>query len=140
MTTALLLGGCSYGYTLKADTHDGKVIFTPELSTSRRSQGRGCFANFTVKTKAGETVWEWGSDKYAPGPCQNLLPVTYGVAPAGLKEATRAKPLQLGVDYVIEAWDGDSYTGSFRLQRGIYAENLPYVSNILAEAGASSSR
>jgi hypothetical protein len=140
VTTTLLLGGCSYGYTLKAEAKDGKVTFTPEPTSGRRSQGTGCLSSFTVKTKGGETVWEWGSEKYTPSPCQNLLPVTYGVVPGGLQEATKAKPLRLGVEYVVEAWDGNSYTGSFRLEQGVYAENLPYVSNILSEAAASSSR
>ncbi len=134
---ALLLSGCSYGYVLKAEAHDGKVVFAPEPQTGRRSQGTGCLFNFTVKTASGETVWEWGAKAYIPPPCQSLLPVTYGVVPAGHEELTKAKPLKLDTVYVVEAWDGDSYTGSFRLMNGVFAENLPYVSHEASNAAAS---
>lgn len=137
VVTTLLLSGCSYGHILKADAHDGKVVFAPEPQAGRRSQGTGCLFNFTVKTASGETVWEWGSKGYAPPPCQSVLPVTYGVVPAGRQELTKAKPLKLDTVYVVEALDGDSYTGSFRLMNGVFAENLPYVSNEASDAAAS---
>jgi hypothetical protein len=57
LAAALLLAGWSYGYVLKAETRDGKVVFLP-APLARRSQGTGCLVDFTVKTKDGETVWE----------------------------------------------------------------------------------
>jgi len=126
LSVLLAAAGCSYSYTLKAEDQDGRIVFVPEIKDGR-NQGTGCFASFVVETLAGEVMWEWSTKGYKDPPCQNLLPVTYGVLPAGVDEITRAKPLKLGVVYALAAWDGDSYHGTFRLRQGVIADNLPVV-------------
>jgi hypothetical protein len=114
----MLLAGCSYHYQLQVVERNGWVAFEAE-----GDQGTGCFSDLKVTSEAGEVVWELDAGQYLPTPCENKLPLRYGVVPGGMQERVKAVPLRAGVLYRIEAWDGDSYSGAFRLGRGLI-ENL----------------
>ncbi len=111
---SMLLVGCSYHYPLEAVERNGRIAFEP-----KDDHGTGCFADFKVTSEAGEVVWEVDAGQYLPPPCENKLPLIYGVVPEGMQERVRAAPMRSGVLYRIEAWDGDSYSGAFRFGQGI---------------------
>jgi hypothetical protein len=111
---SMLVAGCSFHYELEAVVRDGRLLFQP-----KDHQGTGCFSDFTIRSETGEVVWEVGAGQYLSPPCDNRLPVIYGVVPAGMEERVRAEPLRDGVLYRIEAWDGDSYSGAFWLRQGM---------------------
>ena len=56
--------------------------------------------------------------------CDNILPVTYGVVPAGMQERVKATPLRPAELYWIEAWDGSRYSGAFRITRDGIVEKI----------------
>lgn len=113
-----VVGGCSYHYQLEAVERDGRLVFE-----AKGDHGTGCFADFKVTSEAGEVVWDIDAGRYLPPPCENRLPITYGVVPEGMLERVRAAPLRVGVLYRIEAWDADGYSGAFRFGRDI-VENI----------------
>ena len=121
--TAVLISGCSYGYTLKAEMRDGHVYFVVEPAPHKPPPG-GCLDDFTVKAPTGEVMWAWKADSYIRPPCRSDLPLAYGVIPAGRRELTKAKPLKLGVVYSVVGWAGDAYSGSFRLKQAIVVDNF----------------
>lgn len=111
--------GCSYHYELRAVFQDGKVTIVPANDT-----GTGCLWRFTVTSDQGHVVWGVEGGAYSPPPCDNKFPITYGQVPSGMKERVRAQPLHLGVTYHVEASDGDSYSGSFRLRRVLVIDQV----------------
>ena len=116
---SMLLAGCSYHYELEAVEKNGRILFQP-----KDEHGTGCFSDFKVTNETGEVVWELDAGQYLPPPCDNKLPVIYGVIPRDMKERVKAAPLQAGILYKIEAWDGDSYSGAFRFRQGVVVENI----------------
>jgi hypothetical protein len=116
---SLLTASCSYHYTIAAVERAGAIVFEP-----RDDKGTGCFSDFSVAINDGPVVWKLRVDKYLAPPCQSKFPITYGVKPAGMFEEVKAAPLQPGMTYKVEGWDGDSYSGLFRLEQGITIENL----------------
>ncbi|SNS17653.1 hypothetical protein SAMN06295912_102120 [Sphingomonas laterariae] len=120
LTIALSLTGCSYQYELKAIELNGKIAFVP-----MKDKGAGCFSRFVVTSETGEVVWKLDADRYIHDPCENNFPIIYGSVPrGGMAEIVKAKPLQAGIRYKIEGWDGDSYTGAFSFRQGIVVDNL----------------
>jgi hypothetical protein len=117
----LQLGGCSYGYTLKVIERNGSIAFVAE-----DKHGTECLANFTVRNSNGEIMWDLYADNYTPPPCQSRLPIIYGVVPNGMKVRTNVKPLVANTNYIVDAWDGDSYRGAFRFKPGIVIDNIDY--------------
>lgn len=119
---AMLLAttSCSYHYAIAAVEQAGKIVFLP-----KDEKGTGCFSDFSVQAEGGPVVWELSIGRYLPPPCDNKFPITYGAVPAGMTEKVKAVPLQAGTIYVIEGWDGDSYSGRFRFKRSIVIDNLP---------------
>ncbi len=81
-------------------------------------------SHLTVTSETGELVWEATNNTYSPPPCENRFPVIYGTAPAGLWTEVEAAPLRPGVVYEVYAWDGDGYTGTFRLGENGAVENI----------------
>lgn len=78
----------------------------------------------TLTDDKGQVVWDLDGGPYRPLPCINKFPVTYGQVPSGMKERVKARPLQPGAIYRIEASDGDGYSGSFRLRRVLMIDEL----------------
>jgi hypothetical protein len=112
LTLPLLLAGCSFHYGLKAVERNGNIAFEPA-----DDQGTGCLANLRVTTEAGAVMWELDAG-YFPPPCKSQFPVAYGIVPPGMTESVKAVPLRRGVRYDVKAWDGDGYSGTFRLHGG----------------------
>jgi len=115
----MLVAGCSFDYELQAVERSGRIAFEP-----KDDQGTGCLWDFTVTSETGEVVWRLDGGTYQPPPCDNKLPILYGVVPAGMKELVHALPLRAGVLYRIEGLDGDHYHGAFRFKQAIIVENL----------------
>ena len=111
---------CSYQYRIAAIERAGAIVFEPD-----GAQGTGCLSDLTVHARNGAAVWAVRAAGYRAPPCVSRFPLTYGVTPTGMSERVKAAPLRPGTVYVVEAWDGDSYSGSFRLDRRIVVENLP---------------
>ncbi|MBV9529138.1 hypothetical protein [Sphingomonas sp.] len=116
---SVALYGCSYHYDLRAVFQDGRVTVVP-----KNDKGTGCLWMFTVTSDQGRVVWDVDGGAYSPPPCDDKFPITYGQVPSGMKERVRAQPLQPGVTYRIEASDGDSYSGSFRLRRVLVIDEV----------------
>ena len=116
---ALSLVGCSYHYDLKAVELNGKIAFLPA-----KDKGSGCFASFKVTNEAGELIWDLTAGQYFSPPCESDFPIVYGSVPRKMTERVKAKPLQAGVLYKLEGWDGDRYTGAFRFRQGIVVDNV----------------
>lgn len=120
LAASLLATGCSYHHAIVAVERAGAVIFV-----SKDGKGTGCLSSFSVTDKRGRVVWRLNSASYLAPPCQSKFPITYGVKPAGMSETVKAIPLQRGSTYKLEGWDGDSYSGLFRLKLDTTIENLP---------------
>lgn len=120
LAASLLITGCSYHYAIVAVERAGAIIFY-----AKDEKGTGCFSDFSVAVEDGPVVWKLSVDRYLAPPCQSKFPITYGVKPAGMSEKVKAAPLQPGTTYKVRGWDGDSYSGLFRIKQGITIENLP---------------
>ena len=117
--SALVLTACSYHFDLKVVELDGKIIFL-----AMDDQGTGCFSDFSVTNDAGQVMWHVEAAQYLPPPCDDKLPITYGVIPGGMTERVAAQPLRPEVLYKVEGWDGDSYSGAFRFRQERVIENI----------------
>jgi len=117
--SALATAGCSYHYDIVAVEQFGAIVFEPAKDT-----GSGCFVEFSVKDQKGNVMWEVASGKYLPPPCDSKFPITYGATPQGMTERVKPVPLQTGITYRAEGWDGDNYSGAFRLRRGVIVDNM----------------
>ena len=119
LSLTLALSGCSYHYGLQAVALEGRVAFVPQ-----KAKNTGCFSEFKVTGEAGEVIWELEAGQYLPPPCENKFPIIYGSAPRGMTETVKARPLRDGVLYRAEGWDGDSYSGAFRVRGRAGVDNL----------------
>jgi hypothetical protein len=117
LSSMLMLGGCTYRYSIKATLAEGTVIFHPD--GQRLFGPRACITWFTVAAE-GEEVWAFGPPASQGNRCIADFPLTYGALPAGAVQAAPPKPIREGAVYVVEArGPGITGTGRFLVRRAL---------------------
>src|SRR5665213_3688379 len=114
----LALVGCSYSYPLDVSFSASKVMFSAKKHSS------GCLDYLEVKSDAGELMWRF-EGPLRLSDCRSDLPLIYGHVPPGSTSSIPAKRLRTNVRYYVAASDGDSYFGSFRIQRMLAIDSDP---------------
>jgi hypothetical protein len=143
---ALILGGCSSSYDLRATIIDGKIAFVSEGKDFWGNPEPDCFYSISVQivdgppaTPApGESVGTVRNGTYwnrtfAVTSCDNPFPVTYGAELQGppfrenYQYEVDAKPLLKGFTYEVSASSKGSAYGArrFMLTKQGTIKNLP---------------
>lgn len=144
LSSAFLLSGCSYAYTVLATVIDGHLAFVADPKTNARDclnqievladgPARAIAAPGDDAVRIGYGTFWFERTSYN---CLNKWPIRYGVPlrggpPEGERlEKVAAKPLRIGVVYRISTTSGSMGYGSgaFVIRRDRRVENVPVES------------
>jgi hypothetical protein len=128
LASFLLISSCSYGYGIRAEGHEGSLVFVIEGGPSFWGpKPEVCEFHVTDEAAQKPKPYSWSKDDPAilwefrvPSPetgngC-SAFPVTYGKVPAGAEELVKAKPLARNRTYHVNAYaPGIRGFGSFQL-------------------------
>lgn len=126
LTSASLLGSCSYGYDIYARFDGRRIILDTHAKESRFAAGL-CLDSLEVRSRG---VVVWSIERFPPRDgldCPNDFPIAYGLPPEGFRSGTPPVRLRPDTVYEVSGRGSASFEGSFRYSTHVLVrvENMP---------------